>query len=341
MCNTTSGETNVNVTASDRSEGADTEGEKPRVTASPPGYGLDDAILTPIGNASSTCESCGTIVDGHNPEEFIICDLSTIDFSEESHALVCRDCRETKPDWKQRVLERRREQQINSRVDEAIHWVSRPPVKTLFLRRAAAGIALLLAATVLTTIMTALTSGLGPLWDYLRITGFGHLGGFGLLGVVVGYWFHLHDREKNDFRGTTVREFNLSDGPWAILAISNGGMALGAALLLLAPTSGLTLLGLCVYIGSAVFAFMNLETAVRADRCLPRINWVPRYDRELFGLRVSIVAGLVILITSLTIGALIPVIAIGAYLFARKWYDLGPDWKLLYYDDSSDSGGDD
>lgn len=339
MSNTTTTERNASVTTSDRSDGADAESSGRDVTAEPPDYGFDDAILTPIGNASSTCECCGTVVDGHNPDEWIICDLDELDFSSESHALLCRDCRANDPNWKQRVLKRRREQQINSRLDEAIHWVSRPPVKTLFLRRAAAGIALLLTATALTSIMTVLTSGPGSLWDILGSTNFAIVGGLSLLGVTVGYWLHLHDREKNDHRGTTVREHNISDGPWSVLAFTGGGMVLGTALMALPLPSTLPVLGLSIYIGCNVFAFKNLEPAVRADRCIQRVNWIPRYDRELFAMRASIVVGLALVLGSITLGALIPVVAIGAYLFFRKWYDLGPSWKLFYY--GGDSGGDD
>ena len=103
--------------------------------------------------------------------------------------------------------------------------------------------------------------------------------------------------------------------------------------------STLSVLGLSIYIGCNVFAFKNLEPAVRADRCIQRVNWIPRYDRELFAMRASIVVGVAMLLGGITIGAITPVLVIGTYLFARKWHDLGPNWKLLYYGGSD--GGDD
>lgn len=329
-------ETNGNMTDPDGSTGA---GEEHPVEATPPGYDLM-VIFRTIGHASSTCECCGTLVDGETLGEWIICDLDVIDFSDESHALVCLECYETK-DWEARVKENRLDRQINSRLDKFAHWVTRAPVETLFLRRAGAGIALLLTATTLTTIMTALASGLGPLWDYLSTTNFALIGGLGLAGLVLGYWLHLHEREKNDHRGTTVRELNITDGPWSVLAVTSGGMALGTAAIALAPTSALSILGFATYVASVVFAFKNLEVAVRADRCHQRVHWVPRYDRELFGLRVSTIIGMGSLLVGISPGALVPVVAVGAYLFARKWYDLGENWRLLYRGDGSDSGGDD
>lgn len=340
MLNTLSSETNANVTTSDGADSEGGENERPR-TIEPPGYGFDEAISKPIGNASSMCESCGTVVNGNELGEWIICDLSVIDFSAESHALVCIDCRENDPNWKENVLERRRNRYINSRLDELTHWLSRSPVKTLFLRRAAAGIALLLTATALTSIMTALTSGLGPLWDIVASTNFAVVGGLGLLGVIAGYWLHLHEREKNDHRGTTVEEHNVSDGPWSVLVFTSLGMATGTTLISMSFSSTLSVLGIATYVSSAVFAFKNLEPAVRADRCIRRVNWIPRYDRELFALRASTIGGLALLIGNITIGALLPVVAIGTYLFARKWHDLGEDWRLLYYGGDSNSGGDD
>ena len=339
MRNTTEHETNSNVTPPDGSEDSGIEARESGVAATPPGYGFEETFSIPIGNASSMCECCGTVVDGHSLGEWIICDLDRLDFSPESHALVCRDCRANDPNWKEKVLERRRNRHINSRLDKVIHWVSRGPVKTLFLRRAAAGIALLLTATALTTVMTALTSGLGPLWDLLGTTNFAIVGIVGLLGVTVGYWLHLHEREKNDHRGTTVREHNITDGPWSVLAFTSGGMVLGTAAIVAPSTSTLSTLGLAAYVASAVFAFRNLEPAVRADRCIRRVNWIPRYDRELFALRMSTVLGLALLLANSTVAALLPVVAIGAYLFARKWHDLGEDWKLLYHD-SDRRGGD-
>lgn len=68
------------------------------------------------------------------------------------------------------------------------------------------------------------------------------------------------------------------------------------------------------------------------------MNWIPRYDRELYLLRMSIPAGFVFLLGNITLGALVPALAISAYLFERKWYDLGPDWKLLSHGGSG--GGD-
>ncbi len=344
MRNTPAPETNGNVTTSDGSAGSDSgssiEVGESDVTA-PPNYGLDDSLMTPIGNASSTCEACGTVVDGHNADEWIICDLSDIDFSPESHALVCRNCRANDPNWKQKVLERRRNRQINSRLDELIQWISRGPVRTLFLRRAAAGIAILLTATILTTAMTALTSGLGSLRTILASTNVALLGGLVLSGLVGGYWLHLHDREKNDYRGTTIDEHDITGGPWSVLAFTSGGMLLGTIGIALASTVTVSALGLATYVASVVFAFTNLEPAVRADRCIHRVNWIPRYDRELFLLRMSTVVGLALLLGNSMLGALTPVIVISAYLFARKWYDLGENWRLLYRGDGSNSGGDD
>ena len=341
MRDTITSETNANVTTSDGADGESEENERPRITE-PPGYGFEDAFSKPIGNASSMCESCGTVVDGHDPDEWIICDLSDIDFSPESHALVCRDCRANDPNWKQNVLERRRNRHINSRLDEAIHWVSRGPVKTLFLRRAAAGIALLLTATALTSIMTAITSGLGPLWDIVASTNFAIVGGVALIGLLVGYWLHLHERERNDHRGTTVSEYNISNGPWSILVAASAGMVAGAGLTTLSMITSnvLVSLGFATYVASSVFAFRTLESAVRADRCISQVNWVPRYDRELFAMRVSVIAGVALLLGDVTIGAILPVITIGSYLFARKWHDLGPNWRLFYYGGDNNGGND-
>lgn len=336
MLNTKAPETTDTVTDPDPSDD-----DRVRVRE-PPGYGLDDALLKPVGNASSTCEACGDVVDGHNPDEWIICDLDRVDFSAESHALVCRECH-SEPDWKARVLERRRRQEINTWFDKARRWLTRGPAETLFLRRAAAGIALLLAATALTTIMTALTSGFGTVWSILASTSFAIVGGTILLGITAGYWAHLHDREKNDRRGTTVREFNISDGPWSILAFSSGGILVGLVLtaLSMGPSNVLVSLGLATYVSSSVIAFRSLETAVRADRCISRVNWVPRYDRELFAMRVSVIAGLAMLFAGFRPGAILPVLAIGTYLFVRKWYDLGPNWRLFYYGGDDGDGGDD
>ena len=333
MLNTTTSETKTNVPVSDRTDRTQEGEDEPRAAVPPRDYYMGDVFEKTIGNASSTCECCGDHVDGHNLDEFIVAELDPVDFSEENHVLLCRDCNENK-DWEPRVRERRRNQKINSRLDQVAHWVSRPPTETLFLRRAAAGVALLLTATSLVTIMTALESGLGPLWDLIGTTNFAIIGGIGLLGTAAGYWLHLHEREKNDHRGTTIRDFN--SGPWSVLAFTSGGLVVGTVLLMGAFSSTLATLGLSTYVGSAVFAFKNLEPAVRADRCHPRVNWVPRYDRELFGLRVSIFLGFAFLLAGLEIAALLPAVAIAAYLFVRKWYDLGQNWKLLYY-----NGGDD
>ena len=336
MFNPLSTEISANVTGSDSSDGADDADEEFPVEATPPGYDFS-IILRTIGNASSTCECCDDVVDGHDLAEWIICDLDMLDFSDESHALICRDCYETK-NWKPRVKQNRRDQQINSRLDEAIHWVSRDPVKTLFLRRAAAGTALLLAATAFTTVLTAITAGLGPLWDYLRATNVAIVGTLILLSIAAGYWAHLHEREENDHRGTTVGECNFSDRPWSVLVVTTAGIVVGTGLLLLNPTSTLSILGLTTYIASTAIAFTNLEPAIRADRCHRRVNWIPRYDRELYLLRMSIPVGFALLIGGITIGALVPALAISAYLFERKWYDLGPDWKLLSHGGGSGGG---
>lgn len=336
MLNTTITKMNDNVTVSDRTDGSQTDADEENpVEATPPGYDLD-VIFRTIGNASSTCECCGDLVDGHDLEDWIICDLDVVDFSDESHALVCRDCRETKPDWKQRVLERRRDQKINSRLDTVAHWVSRAPVETLFLRRAAAGIALILAATALTTVMAALTSGLGPTFDSLATANWDLIAVIGTLLFTTGYWLHLHERERNDRRGTTVREHNLTDGPWAVLGFASAGLGIGTVLMVFGTNFAQVAAGISIYAASAVVVFTNLEVAVRADRCHQRVNWIPRYDRELFGLRMSIVVGIGLLASGITVGALVPAVAIPAYLFARKWYDLGPNWRMLYH-----NGGDD
>ena len=336
MFNPLSTETSANVTGSDSSDGAGDADEEPPSVVEPQDYDLS-VIDRTIGNASSTCECCGDVVDGYKLEEWIICDLDYLDFSDESHALLCRDCYETK-NWKPRVKQNRRDQQINSHLDEASYWVNRDPVETLFLRRAAAGTALLLIATALTTTMTAITSGLGPTWDYLGTIGVGLLSAIAISVFTSGYWLHHHDREKNDHRGTTVEDCNISDGPWAILVVTTVGITLGTGLLLFSPTPTLSILGLLLYIASAVISFRSLEPAVRADRCHRRVNWIPRYDRELYLLRMSIPAGFVFLLENITIGALVPALVISVYLFERKWYDLGPDWKLLSYGGSG--GGD-
>lgn len=336
MFNPLSSETNVNVTGSNRSDGAGAGDEESPVVATPPGYDFS-VIDRTIGNASSTCECCGDVVDGHTLSEWIICDLNVLDFSDESHALICRDCYETK-NWYHRVKQNRRDQQINSRLDEAIYWVSRDPVETLFLRRAAAGTALLLVATALTTAMTALTSGLGPTWDYLGTIDVGLLSAIAISLFSSGYWLHHHDREQNDYRGTTVEDCNISDGPWAVLVVTTVGITVGTGLLLFSPTSTLSILGLSLYIASAVISFQPLELAVRADRCHRRVNWLPRYDRELYLLRMSIPVGLALLLGGITIGAIVPALAIASYLVARKWYDLGSDWKLLSYGGGSGGG---
>lgn len=340
MLNTISHEIKSKVTIPDWFDGANadtSEDDEPQVANPPHDYDLLTAFEKTIGKASSTCECCGDVVDGHNLEEFIIGEIDTIDFSQENHVLLCRDCYNTK-DWERIIQEQRRNQRINSPIDKAAHWITRLPAETLFLRRAAAGIVLLLAATFITTIMFALESGLGALWKLLASTNFAIVGGIALLGIVAGYWLHLHEREQNDHRGTTIKEYNLSDGPWAILSITTAALVIGTGIMLLSPNGTLSLLGLCGYLGSAVFAFKTLETAVRADRCYPRVNWIPRYDRELFAMRVSIVVGLAFLLGNITIGALTPALAIGTYLFARKWYDLGPNWKLLR---NRSTGGDD
>lgn len=345
MRNTPAPETNGNVTTPDGSKESDSgsriEARELEVTATPPGYGFEETFSIPIGNASSMCECCGTVVDGHSLGEWIICDLDDLDFSPESHALVCRNCRANDPNWKEKVLERRRDRHINSRLDELIHWLSRGPVRTLFLRRAAAGIALLLTATALTTTMTVLAFGLGSLRTILASTNVVLIGGLVLSGLIGGYWLHLYDREKNDYRGTTVDEHDITGGPWSVLAFTSGGMLLGTAGIALASTVTVSSFGLATYVASVVFAFTNLEPAVRADRCIQRVNWIPRYDRELFLLRMSTVVGLALLLRNSMLGALTPVIVISAYLFARKWHDLGQNWKLLYYGGDSDSGGDD
>ena len=325
-----------NVIVLDTSGGDDSDDTE--VAGIPPrDYHIGDVINKTIGNASSTCECCGDVVDGNNFEEFIIGELDPVDFSDENHVLLCRDCYDTK-DWEPIVKQNRLDQQIDSRLDEAIHWVTRRPVETLFLRRAAAGTALLLAATVLTTAMTAITSGLGPVWDLLGSTNFAIVGTLGLLGVAAGYWLHLHEREQNDHRGTTIREYNLSDGPWSVLVFASIGFVSGTGLLIFGQSSTLSILGLSTYVASAGIAFKNLESAIRADRSHPRVNWIPRYDRELYLLRMSIPVGVVFLIEASIIGALVPALAIGTYLFVRKWHDLGPNWKLFYY--GGDSGGD-
>lgn len=331
MRNSMSTETNGNMTDPDGSTGA---GDEPSVEATPPGYDFS-VIFRTIGHASSTCECCGTLADGETLGEWIICDLDVIDFSDESHALVCLDCYGTK-DWKTRVLERRREQQINSRLDKLAHWVTRAPAETLFLRRAAAGIALLLTALTLTTTVTALTSGLGSTIDFFASANWGLITLVGGLLLIGGYWLHLHEREKNDYRGTTVRELNLSDGPWSVLGFTSAGIVGSTAMIHVAPNATVTFLGLSVYVASVAVAFKNLEVAVRADRCHKRVHWVPRYDRELFGLRTSTVVGMGSLLVGFSLGALVPAVAIGAYLFARKWHDLGPNWQMLYYGSEGD-----
>ncbi|ADJ14508.1 hypothetical protein [Halalkalicoccus jeotgali] len=334
MLNNMSTGTNSNVTTQNSSDGAgETDGDSP--TATPPhDYDLS-VILRTIGNASSTCECCGTVVDGTSLGDWIIVDLDEVDFSDESHALVCLDCHGTE-EWEMRVRQNRRDQQINTRLDEVIHWVSRGPVKTLFARRAAAGIVLLFAATALTTIMTAFTSGLVPTLNYLDTANISAIVLAGTILLVGSYWLHLHEREKNDHRGTTVQEFNFSDGPWSVLAIASAGLVGGALTVPLASTSGQFALGLSMYIASGIIGFTNLETAVRADRCCSRVDWVPRYDRELFVLRMSVATGIASLVVGVTVGALLPIISIPAYLFARKWYDLGPNWELLQHSRGGD-----
>lgn len=335
MLNNPSAETKLNVTDPDHSKDDGGDGSNP-VEAGPPGQGMD-VILRTIGHASSICECCGDFVDGSTLGGWIVADLDTIDYSDENHVFLCRNCYETE-DWETRVRENRLDQQINSRLDKAIHWVTRPPVETMFLRRAAAGIALLITATAITTIMTALTSGLGSLWNSVTSPNWRLIAMAGTVLFGAGYWLHLHEREKNDRRGTTVGEHGISSGPWSVLAFASGGLAMGTAVISHGSSYTQLSLGLSIYLASAVFGFTHLETAVRADRCHRRVNWIPRYDRELFGLRISLAIGLFFLVTesTATIGALTPAIAIVAYLFARKWFDLGPNWQLLYY-----RGGDD
>lgn len=236
MFNPLSTETSANVTGSDSSDGAGDADEELPMAVPPRDYDLAGAIERTVGNASSTCECCGDVVDGHDLDDFIICELSRIDFSDENLALVCRECHRYK-DWEPRVRQNRHDQQINSRLDRAIHWVSQDPIETLFLRRAATGSALLLTATALTTTMTAFASGLGPVWDYLGTTDFAIVGMIGLLGVAAGYWLHLHEREENDHRGTHIRECNFSDRPWSVLVVTTAGIALSTTIIILSPNT--------------------------------------------------------------------------------------------------------
>ncbi|MFC7225517.1 hypothetical protein ACFQKF_20860 [Halalkalicoccus sp. GCM10025322] len=332
------------MTVSDNSDGTDTDDEESesepelRAAIAPRDYDLLTAMQKSIGNASSTCECCGKVVDGHDLDEFIIGEFTRVDFSDENHVLLCRDCHD-RPDWKERVKASRREQQINSRLDKVIHWVSRPPAKTLFVRRATAGLALLLTATAFTTTMTALTSGLGPLWDYATSLNYRQIAYIVGGALVAGYWLHLNEREQHDNRGTTVRQYDFTDSPWSVLGVTTIGFTGASAIAYSLPTSRLWILALCAYLSCSYFAFTRLETAVRADRCHPRVNWIPRYDRELFGLRMSVLVGLASLVLGTGLVAIVPAVAITAYLVARKWHDLGENWELLYY--GGDSRGDD
>lgn len=145
-----------------------------------------------------------------------------------------------------------------------------------------------------------------------------------------------------DALGTPVSDATPTDPPWRSLWIGGGLLAVCATVAiagLWSNTLATAMIALAYLLGTVPTGIVT-ERVVRADRCHPRLDWDPRYDRELFLLRASVVIGAVAMVgyvlgpsvsmLPLTVvggGLFVPVVVIAGYLYYRTIYDLGPDWR--------------
>lgn len=306
----------------------------------PDGYKGAEAFERTIGRASSTCESCGTEIDGYDLDDFLIGRIRPLDFSPESHAVVCRSC-EAGPgiDWKENVRERRATHRTDSIRDQISHFFNGPPISTLFLRR------LTVALSVLLIGVAAIGQAYPSVADPIAQSGPEQLVGGLTVVVVAAYYLHTTERERNDMRGTRVREFELTDPPWLYVLLGGGIMVFSTSLLQMQPAVSIG--ASTLYLMGAAMAFITAEQAIRADRCHPRINWTPQYNRELFILRATIIFASVIMMIDMfdDLGPLVefttaaPFFVIAIYATIHYWADLGENWELLYQYAQAGDGG--
>lgn len=91
-----------------------------------------------------------------------------------------------------------------------------------------------------------------------------------------------------DALGTSVDDADPTTSPWRSLWIGGGLMALCATVAVAgqrADTLATATVGLAYLLGTVPTGIVA-ERVVRADRCHPRLDWDPRYDRELFVLQL-------------------------------------------------------
>lgn len=133
--------------------------ERERGQYPPPkhGYLEGEGRLIAIGATSSHCEVCGDEVDGWSLESHAMRRLYPNDFRIQNATIMCRDCYDFTPNWREIVLDRRPDRSPAERVR---HWLRDPHARLLFWRRI--GVALGIAALIVSflPISIALVTGL-------------------------------------------------------------------------------------------------------------------------------------------------------------------------------------